>query len=78
MRDTTSTKIRILRAQPHGVAEGTGVLHRAQQHGRILYRLLGLRKPDTTGFGQLSHFGELFAFKANGQCAERIDMRLVQ
>jgi hypothetical protein len=51
----------LLRAQPHGVAEGAGVLQRALQHLGVGQRHLGLAEADAAGLGQLGHFGQHLA-----------------
>ena len=78
MRNAALAQVRILRTQPDGVAEGVRILQRAHQHGGVFYRVLGLRETDAAGFGQLGHLGQLMAFQAHGQRAERVNVRLVQ
>jgi len=60
------------------VAESRGVLHRAQQYARVRQRRFRLRERDAARLGKLAHFGELDAVEADGQCADRKDMRLVE
>ncbi len=62
----------ILRPQPDRVAEGLRILQRAQQHGGVDDRLLGLRKADAAGLGQLRHLGQRLPFQADRQ-ARRAD-----
>ena len=78
VRDAAPGEIGVLRAQPHAVAEGRGVLHRAQQHARVRQRRLRLRERDATRLGKLAHLGELDALEADGQRADREDVRLVE
>ena len=64
--------------QPHGVAEGMGVLHGAQQHLGVLNGLAGLGKAHAAGGGQLGHFGQRLALQAHGQGAQRVQVRQSQ
>ena len=68
----------VLRTQPHGVAEGLGVLHGAQQHGGVEDRFLGLGEADAAGFGQFGHLGQRLALQAHGQRAQRVHIGLVE
>src|SRR5574343_588536 len=61
----------ILRLQPDGKAEGSGVFHGAQQRFGIDHRLVGLRKGNTTGLLQTGQFGQTLTLEAKGQRAER-------
>ena len=75
--DAAAADMRILRAQPDGVAEGVRVLHRAQQHGGVFDRLFRLREADAARFRQFRHFRQRLAFQAHGQRAQRVHVGLV-
>jgi hypothetical protein len=77
VRDATARQMRVLRPQPHAVAERSRILHRAKQHLRIGKRRVGMRERDAAGLGELAHFGERFAAKPQRQRTDRIHMRLV-
>lgn len=68
-------QVAVLRAQPHGVAEGAGVEQRALQHLRVTQRDVGLAEADATGLGELGHFGEHFTGEAARERAEREQAR---
>jgi hypothetical protein len=53
--------MRVLRPQPDVIAEGRGVLHRAQQYLRVRQRRIGMRKGDAARVGELAHFGDRVA-----------------
>jgi hypothetical protein len=78
VRDAALREMRVLRPQPHAVAERRRVLHRAKQHAGVDQRRLGLRERDTAGFGELAHLGELDALERTRQRSDRIDVRLVE
>ena len=75
--DTATPEMRILRAQPHAMPERRRVLHRPEQHLRILERRVGVRERDTSGFGQLAHLRERLAFETERQRANRIHVGLI-
>jgi hypothetical protein len=78
VRDATLRKRMILRPQPHAVPERTGVLERTEQDLRVLQRDVGLRERDAARFRQLAHFGQRLAGEADGERADRIDVRLAE
>jgi hypothetical protein len=71
-------QVPVLRAQPHGVAKGGGVLQRALQHLGVDQRHLGLAEAHTAGLGQLGHLGQHLALQAARQRAQREHPGLVQ
>ena len=73
-----SREMRILRPQPHAVAERRRILHRPQQHLRVGERRFGLREGDAAGLRELAHLGQLLAFQSDRQRADRIHVRLVE
>ena len=75
--DAATADVRVLRAQPDGVAEGVRVLHGAQQHGGVLDRLFGLRETDAARFRQFRHLRQRLALQAHGQRAQRVHVGLV-
>jgi len=66
------------RLQPDAEAEGGGVLQRAHQHGVVDQRHVGLREGDAAGLDQFGHLGQALALKADGECADRVDVGAVQ
>jgi hypothetical protein len=70
--------VHLLRAQPHGVAKGGGVLQRALQHLGAGQRHLGLAKAHAARFGELGHLGQHLARQAARERAQREQARLVQ
>ncbi len=71
-------EVAVLRAQPHGVAEGARIEHRALQHLRIGQRHVGLAEADAAALGELGHLGQHAAGQAARECAEREQARARQ
>jgi hypothetical protein len=71
-------QVAVLRAQPHGVAEGAGVEQRALQHLRVGQRHVGLAEADAAGFGELGHLGEHAASEVARERAQRKEARALQ
>ena len=76
--DAVLGQIAVLRAQPDAETEGGRVLHCAQQHLIVLQRHIGLGESDAAGVAQFRHFRELLAGQANGERADRINVRQVK
>jgi len=71
-------EVAVLRAQPHGVAEGAGVGERALQHLRVAQRHVGLAEADAAGLGELGHLGQHAAGQAARERPQREEARGLQ
>ena len=71
-------QVQLLRAQPHGVAVGGGVLQRTLQHLGAGQRHIGLAEAHAARFGELGHFGEHLARQAAREGAQGEQARLVE
>ena len=78
VRDAAPGQMRVLRPQPDVIAEGRGVLHRAQQHLRVRQRRVGMRKGDAARVGELAHFGDGVAPESGRKRADRVHVSQVE
>ena len=78
VRHPAPRQIRILRLQPDRETEAAGILHGPRQHLGVYQGFVGLRKPDATRLGQLSHLGQYLALETDRQRTQWIQVGLIQ